>query len=76
MKVGDRVIGKPNTYSNIVGKVGTVIHVGSIISVEFDEYINGHDCPHEPVQGKDGYCWNCEKYDIELTNQEPTYEIY
>ncbi len=73
-KVGDRVIGTPNAYNLIPGTTGTVIFIrGGDTSVEFDKYIDGHDCNGK---GKDGYCWNCEDYEIELTNQEPNYEIY
>ena len=40
-----------------VNKVGTVIditHNGRLIGVEFDEYINGHDCGGKC---KNGYGW-------------------
>ena len=76
MKVGDRVIGKSSSYK-IADKIGTIINIiSTIISVEFDDHINGHDCPNNPVQGKDGHCWNCNEIDLEVTNQEPKYEIY
>lgn len=30
----------------------------SCIGVEFDKFIDGHDCCKA---GKMGYCWNCER---------------
>lgn len=76
-KIGDRVIGR--NYHKISGKTGTVINIphGDCISVEFDEHINGHDCPDSvTVKGKPGHCWNCDLYELELIDKEPKYEIY
>ena len=38
-------------------KIGKVVRIGNTIGVEFDEYINGHDCSGK---GKNGYCWNVD----------------
>lgn len=66
-RVGDRVVCvKPTDYREVaVGKHGRVIRVrpecdksGHGVSVEFDEYIDGHSCEG---RGKWGYCWNCSK---------------
>ena len=68
--IGDRVkcIGVFDGKLEAVGKNGTVTAVygsdSSGVSVEFDEYMNGHG--GSMVMGKPGYCWNfyhdAEKY--------------
>ena len=63
LRVGDRVVCKAPTDGKleIVGMHGRVItnrKHPTCIGVEFDKFINGHDCCNA---GKLGYCWNCEK---------------
>lgn len=64
LRVGDRVVCKAPTDGNkrIVGMHGRVIaekmKPTTYLGVEFDKFIDGHDCGKK---GKIGYCWNCEK---------------
>jgi len=79
--VGDRVkwIGRggpgPNGFPSESNRMGTVIQLRRYgeISVEFDDFINGHDCfcrdndyllDFSKNQGEYGRCWNCRPSDL------------
>jgi hypothetical protein len=59
--VGDRVKWISKAYPGAgfpknSEQLGTVIRLnGEQISVEFDDFIGGHNC----YSGKQGHCWNC-----------------
>lgn len=56
-KVGMRVRAiKDHDGKILTGKTGTVLHVGSYIGVEFDEFIDGHNSHG----GKEGHVWNVD----------------
>ena len=66
-KIGDRVkaVAGYGRNPNIAEKIGTVIminHNNSVYSVEYDEYIDGHDAGG---YGSYGYCWNHKLQDLE-----------
>ena len=64
LRVGDRVVCQTPTDGNtgIVGMHGRVITAKmeptTYLGVEFDKFIDGHDCGKT---GKIGYCWNCKR---------------
>jgi hypothetical protein len=75
--VGDRVkcIQTYDGRREAENKVGTVIatSVAGNIGVEFDEFINGHNCNS---RGKPGYCWYLpEEYFLKLVKAK-TIEVY
>lgn len=78
-KVGDRVKVKKNTVTlNIrtVWECGTVkeLLTDNYCSVEFDEFVGGHDCNGF---AKDGHGWNCAEDALDLVkNQNETIVIY
>lgn len=64
LRVGDRVVCQAPTDGNqkIVRMHGRVItdkiETTTYLGVEFDKFIDGHNCG---LKGKMGYCWNCEE---------------
>lgn len=71
-KVGDRVraVAGYNINPNISKKIGTIIMIDyndSIFSVEYDEYIDGHDAGG---YGAYGYCWNHKLQDLEYVCED------
>jgi hypothetical protein len=60
-KIGDRVVGIGNHDNrNIDGLVGTIItdrQVYGYCGVEFDKFMDGHECLGK---GKNGHCWNVD----------------
>lgn len=59
--IGDRVEKTDGAYK---GKCGRVIGFDfRDVCVEFDEYIDTHDCGG---RGKDGHCWYCDAENIKL----------
>lgn len=54
---GDRVRYLESRYTKR-GAIGTILTVSeSDVSVEFDEYCNGHDAGMNGVRGRCGHCW-------------------
>lgn len=55
-EVGDRVVVNGNvSYRDLKGVYGYVIDVTpNVVGVEFDEFVDGHNCRGI---GKSGYCW-------------------
>lgn len=78
-KVGDRVKVKKNTVIlNIrtVGECGTVkkLLTDNYYSVEFDKFVDGHDCCG---YAKEGHGWNCAEDALDLVkHQNETIVIY
>lgn len=78
-KIGDRVKVKKNTVIlNIrtVGECGTVkkLLTDNYYSVEFDKFVDGHDCCG---YAKEGHGWNCAEDALDLVkNQNETIVIY
>lgn len=78
-KVGDRVKVKKDTVTlnrRTVGKCGTVkeLLTDNYCSVEFDEFVGGHDCNG---LAKDGYGWNLVEDVLDLVKtQNATIVIY
>lgn len=78
-KVGDRVKVKKNTViPNIrtVGECGTVkkLLTDNYYSVEFDKFVDGHDCCG---YAKEGHGWNCAEDALDLVkHQNETIVIY
>jgi hypothetical protein len=72
-KIGDRVVcvGAYDQNTKIIGVSGTVIHQfinpSNILSVEFDEEIEGHSGGGNG--GKDGYCWNVQEDFLRASKQ-------
>lgn len=67
-KVGDRVkcIKVVDHNEAIVGKYGTVKYADShICAVDFDTYVDGHNCGYDC---KNGYGWYCPPEILELTD--------
>lgn len=60
LKVGQRVMvfhPKDRSSSSLNKECGTVIGYGvssTVVAVQFDNFISGHDCDR---MGKFGYCW-------------------
>ena len=57
-RVGDRVrcVRVCDGQRRAVGKEGVLVRAQpDLYSVEFDEFIDGHNCGH---RGKQGHCWN------------------
>lgn len=76
-KVGDRVkcVSDGGWRVPIAGKYGRVLDnctTGGYVAVEFDEFINGHNCS---ARCRHGYGWNCEEGILELVTKE-TIVIY
>ena len=67
--IGDRV--KGTEYAGrLSGKQGRVIGFsGNDVTVEFDEYINGHDGSLCGTTGKDGHCWHCLPHEVKPAKQ-------
>lgn len=78
-KVGDRVKVKKDTVTlnrRTVGKCGTVkeLLTDNYCSVEFDEFVGGHDCNGF---AKDGHGWNCVEDVLDLVkHHNETIVIY
>lgn len=78
-KVGDRVKVKNDTVTinrRIVGKCGTVkeLLTDNYCSVEFDKFVDGHDCNGF---AKEGHGWNCVEDVLDLVKtQNETIVIY
>lgn len=71
-KIGDRVIAvKPVGCKHMEGVKGTVIgfRIGDI-GVEFDKFIDGHDCPLSGTTCKNGYGWFCRRDEIKKIEEE------
>ena len=72
LKVGDRVKTNSDFFGNskIVDKIGTIIminHDNSVCSVEFDDYIDGHDAGG---YGTYGHCWGVPMRFLEHANTD------
>lgn len=70
LKIGDRVrVKEIFNWGRILLKKGLTGKVigkhGTIICIEFDEYIDGHDGAVFNSIGKNGYCWNFENEELE-----------
>ena len=53
---------------DMIGKIGYVIEVGdNFCGVEFDEFVNGHDCNGH---GTYGCCFYVPKFNLELVKEE------
>ena len=65
MKVGDRVIIIDSLYGYLTNLTGTIVDFldENTTGVEFDEFVDGHDCRGK---GKDGYCWYLINREIRL----------
>ena len=78
-RVGDRVKVKKNTViinRKTVGECGTIkkLLTDNYCSVEFDKFVDGHDCCG---YAKDGYGWNCVEDALDLVkHQNETIVIY
>lgn len=78
-KVGDRVKVKKNTViinRKTVGKCGTIkkLLTDNYCSVEFDKFVDGHDCCG---CAKEGHGWNCAEDALDLVKtQNETIVIY
>lgn len=66
MKVGNRVklIRKNNNL--ILGSVGTIVEIGSALSVDWDDFIQGHDCNG---LARMGHGWNVNFSAVELIEE-------
>lgn len=76
-EIGDRVcsiVDNPDDNDSIViGSSGTVVYIdGDIISIDWDEYVDGHTCNG---YARDGHGWNMEKHRIELEDDGIQYEF-
>lgn len=79
LKIGDRVevTCKEINGNPLLGEVGTIINISErgIMSIEFDNDIDGHSCGGN---GKYGYCWYVNKEHlkkVEETEEETKTEI-
>ena len=74
-KIGDRVTAVCDVDGDFetTGESGTVLEDNGItVSVEFDEYVDGHDCDG---LGEYGHCLECTPSELEpansITEREP-----
>lgn len=72
-QIGDRVrclVDKPENNGHIVcGSTGTVVYCeGNIVFVEWDNYVDGHDCDGHASEW--GYGWNVLFSDVELEGDD------
>lgn len=77
-QIGDRVrclVDKPENNGHIVcGSTGTVVYCeGNIVFVEWDNYVDGHDCDGHASEW--GYGWNVLFSDVELEGDDVQYEL-
>jgi hypothetical protein len=77
-QIGDRVrclVDKPENNGYIVcGSTGTVVYCeGDIVFVEWDNYVDGHDCDGHASEW--GYGWNVLFSDVELEGDDAQYEF-
>ena len=77
-QIGDRVrylVDKPENNGHIVcGSTGTVVYCeGDIVFVEWDRYVDGHDCDGRASEW--GYGWNVLSSDVELECDDIQYEF-
>lgn len=65
MKVGDRVIIINSLYGYLNNLTGTIVDFldEDTVGIEFDTYIEGHNC-HD--KGRYGFCWYLVNSDIRL----------
>lgn len=77
-QIGDRVrclVDNPENNGHIVcGSMGTVVYCeGNIVFVEWDNYVDGHDCDGHASEW--GYGWNVLSSDVELEGDDIQYEF-
>lgn len=74
---GRRVMIKPDCCeSRFKNKKGTVVKAranNSYVGIEFDEYVDGHECGGA---GEEGYCWNIQIKDIKVIEEEEEWLIF
>lgn len=83
IKVGQRVLCTTRVGNkNLANQVGKILfignssnsHITSIVGIEFDNHINGHDGIHHKWVGKNGHCWNVYDHNVVPLTKDMLFE--